>query len=112
MPTWADKFLSALVLQPNVSLASDAAGIDRTTAYAWRHKSPEFARAWDDALARSVDKLEASAFRRAEESDTLTIFLLKSHRPEVYRETSKVELTGQSVPVVIIPDNGRQPASE
>ena len=96
MPTWAHLFLSALKLKPNVSLAADAAGIERTTAYYWRNNSPEFAAAWDQAIDRSLDELEESVFTRAKNtSDVLAIFLLKSHRPERYAEKLKIEHSGE-----------------
>jgi hypothetical protein len=86
---WKELFLAALHESPNVFAAARTAGVSRRNAYAARESDSEFAAAWDDAIQRSVDDLEASAFRRAEESDTLTIFLLKSHRREVYGDPAK-----------------------
>ena len=47
-----------------------------------------------------------------EYSDTLLIFLLKAHRPDKFRDNSKVELTGKDGGaiehvVIYVPDNGR-----
>lgn len=111
---WSEVFLEALAKLPNVSEAARLAGIDRRTAYNARESDPEFAKAWDDSLATSTDDLVGECYRRAKQSsDTLAIFLLKSHRPEVYRESIKQEITGpngKAVQVQIyIPANGRDP---
>ncbi len=80
-----DLFLAALGESPNVTEACRVAGIARKTAYAWRNKYAEFAEAWRESLAASIDELEQEAFRRANDgSDVLAIFLLKSHRREIY----------------------------
>lgn len=85
---WRLKFLDALSVHGIVTRAAMEAGIDRDTAYVERKHDPEFAQQWKDALDRGVDMLEDTAKQRAYEgSDTLLIFLLKSHRPERYRET-------------------------
>jgi hypothetical protein len=133
MYEWIPSFLAALSQSPNVSGACAAAGIERSTAYRHRDSDPAFAAAWEDAMEQSTDDLAGEAYRRArhgtekpvfhmgarcgavrEYSDTLTIFLLKAHRPGVYRETVKQEISGangQPVAVTIyIPDNGRDPA--
>lgn len=64
-------------------------------AYHSRVRSEEFALQWEEALQDAIDVLESEARRRAlGQSDTLLIFLLKSHRPEVYRENYHVTHTG------------------
>lgn len=106
-------FCSALSETCNVGKACKAVDISRQTAYRWREEFPAFAEAWDKAMRIGVTALEDEAHRRAfegidkpivhqgvvmntmkEYSDTLAIFLLKSHNPEKYRENSKVELKG------------------
>lgn len=107
---WRTPFLAALRQAPNVSGAAKAAGIDRTIAYDTYRADPAFAAAWDDAIEQSVDRAVKELYRRAidgvekpvtvagerevirEYSDTLLIFLLKSHRREVYGD--KVEHSG------------------
>lgn len=85
---WRLAFLDALRIHGIVSRAAVDAGIHRDTAYFERQRDPEFAREWAEALDRGVDMLEDVAKQRAfEGSDTLLIFLLKAHRPKVYRET-------------------------
>lgn len=85
---WRLAFLDALRTHGIVTLAAQEAKIDRSTAYYERQRDPSFAQEWADALDRGVDMLEDVAKKRAYEgSDTLLIFLLKAHRPAVYRET-------------------------
>lgn len=106
-------FLDTLCETCNVTLAAQAVGVATGTAYKHRKTDPLFAERWDEALAEGVDLLEHLAHERAfkgvEEpvfskgevagyvtkySDALTMFLLKAHRPEKYRERSQVESTG------------------
>jgi hypothetical protein len=88
-------FLAELRQRYSVYHACLAAGIGRTTVYAWRQEDEEFAMAWDAALEDAADVLEASAYQRALEGDTtLTIFLLKGALPDKYRERTSTELTG------------------
>jgi hypothetical protein len=98
----------------NVRRACEAIDVSRVTAYEWRNKDPEFAKAWDVAKQIGADSLEDEAIRRAFEgvpepviykgkktrntiqrySDTLLIFLLKGARPEKYRDNARVEHAG------------------
>ena len=90
-PAWTATFLTVLRETANVRASADAAGIDRRTAYYRRDHDPDFRAAWDDALEDACDVLEAKARERALAglSDNLLIFLLKAHRPRVYRETTR-----------------------
>lgn len=93
---WQDRFIEIFAMSLNIALAAQGAGIDRTTAYRERHRNPTFAAAWDDAKAAAIERLEAAAFERARNmSDTLLIFLLKSHKPETYRESFDQHHKGQ-----------------
>lgn len=84
---WKAAFLKELEISPNVRRAARASGIGRRTAYDARESDPEFKAAWDDAIAGAVDDVEEEGFKRARiESDVLTIFLLKCHRPERYAD--------------------------
>ena len=93
-----------------VLLACRMAGVSRATVYRHRNRSARFARRWDDAVEDTVDVLEAEARRRAvsgvdrpvyyrgavvgsarEYSDNLLMFLLKTLRPEKYRERFDVK---------------------
>lgn len=92
---WQDTFIEALASAPSVKAACDAAGIARQTAYLHRTNDPEFAARWEDAIEAAIDMLEKAAYERATTiSDTLAIFLLKAHRPKLYRETTRTEITG------------------
>ena len=109
---WIPGFLVALAEYGNVSKAAKKAKVSRPVIYEERSTNPEFAGAWARALKIGTDALEDEARRRAfegvkrtkgiyylgeeighetivEYSDTLMIFLLKAHKPELYRETSR-----------------------
>jgi len=92
-----EMFLSALRETGNVSASAKAAGVGRQTVYEVREREPRFAAAWDEVLNERLDEIEANLFERARtgESDTAAIFLLKSHRREIYgdrvRHEGKVE---------------------
>ncbi|MDR1684866.1 MAG: hypothetical protein LBR82_00215 [Desulfovibrio sp.] len=106
-------FLDTLSECGSIRRGSAASGISRKTLYKKREREPLFAADWDKAAAIGVEGLEDEARRRAFEgweepvyhkgevcgtvrkySDTLLIVLLKGHKPEKYRENSKVALTG------------------
>jgi hypothetical protein len=92
---WRPAFIAALRNSGNIRAACQAAGIARETVYRNREASAEFRAAWDSALEDAIDVLEATARQRAQaSSDTLLIFLLKAHRPEKYRETTRQEISG------------------
>jgi hypothetical protein len=101
---WKRQFLQVLKRLPNVKSACEAAGIDRREAYRARERDELFAELWDSAIAESVDKLEEKAFALAEQGDTgLLMFLLKSHKPDVYRDTQRHEV-GLLGGIVYIPE--------
>lgn len=96
--TWKPAFLKALRATGNVSAACRAAGLEhRSTAYDARARNAKFAAEWDEAMEDAVDALEAIARQRASVggSDTLLIFLLKAHRPEMYRDNHRIEHVGR-----------------
>lgn len=91
---WVPVFLAMLRESGNVRLSCSQAGIARSLAYARRESDPEFRRQWDEALEEALDLLEAAARARALTiSDTLLIFLLKSHRRHIYGDKVDVTLT-------------------
>ena len=92
---WKETFLRLLADSPNVTSAAKGAGVSRSLAYLHKGRDAEFSSRWDDAISESLDRLEESAFKRANStSDTLAILLLKSHRPDVYRETVNQHQSG------------------
>lgn len=93
---WKPAFLETLRETGNVKFSCRQAGIARSKVYDARDKDEAFRQAWTDALNEALDQLEGVAFERARESsDTLLIFLLKSHRPERYMEKTRSEITGK-----------------
>jgi len=92
---WRPKFLEVLSNSANVRAACQAAGVNRRTAYRHRERNPGFAAEWEEALQEAAEVLEAVAWQRAKEkSDLLLIFLLKSLKPDQYRETQVHQHTG------------------
>lgn len=90
------RFIAELRKMPNVSRAARLAKVSRRTAYNHYETDETFRAEWDDALTEGVEALEESAWQQAKSgSETLTIFLLKAHKPDKYRETTRHELTGK-----------------
>lgn len=116
-----DKFLEALAAGDTVIEAASAAGRGRRDFYRLKPEDAEFAAAWKAAYDEGTDKLEAEAERRAIEgvprrsydkdgnlvreeqiySDGLMMFMLKSRRPEKFRDNLKVEHGGGDKPVQV-----------
>jgi hypothetical protein len=88
---WKATFLAALGRTANVRYACLKAGVGRKTAYRHRDKDPAFRDAWASSLEDACDMLEMKARQRALKglSDSLLMFLLKAHRPGVYREATR-----------------------
>jgi hypothetical protein len=131
---WRPKFLAALREYAVVRYACEQAKIDRTTAYKARTDAEgqptAFAAQWDEAHAEGIESLEQEAIRRGrygvtksifyqgevcgsqqEYSDGLLQFLLKAHKPEVYRETINQEHGGE-VTLRVVYDDGINGAPE
>ncbi len=97
---WHLRFLEMFYQTGNVTLSCSAVKMTKTQVYRHRKKYKAFANAWSDAKDAALDFLEYEARKRAMKmSDTLLIFLLKAHRPEIYhrelqlkRELAKLEL--------------------
>jgi hypothetical protein len=115
-----EAFIAALMRGLSISGAAIHADIARRTVYDWRDADHEFRAAWDEALEYGADRLEDEAFRRAhdgvekplvsggkivkddegaairvrEYSDTLMCLLLKSRRPDKFRERTDVKHSG------------------
>ncbi len=67
--------------------------MSRGSVYRTRDSDPAFAEAWQEALDLAVDELEGAAFQLALSGDArLTEFMLKSHRPQTYRETQRHDI--------------------
>jgi len=97
-------FIQALRNSGNIRASCLAAQISRTTAYRWKDRWATFADDWAEALEDSCDVLEAEARRRGMSvSDRLLMFLLKAHRPEVFGDKAKVDITsgGESIRIMV-----------
>ena len=109
---WRGVFIDRLKATGNVTLAASGAGVTRQHAYRTRNRSKTFRRQWDEALEEAVDLLAGEARRRATgikkavwyagevvgaESvydSSLLMFLLRAHRPRLYRDNVRVEHPG------------------
>jgi len=105
-------FLEEFSNHCNVGRSCTAAGISRSTAYRWRQESDWFDERYEKTKKVALTALEDEMHRRAYEgteepvfhngevcgamrkySDTLAIFLAKSHDPK-YREHQRLDLGG------------------
>ena len=109
---WRSAFIERLKATGNVTLAAAGAGVNRQNAYRARSRNKTFRRQWDEALEEAVDLLAGEARRRATGmnrdvwyagevvgaervySAALLMFLLRAHRPQLYRDNVKVEHSG------------------
>lgn len=81
------RYVEAYAALATTAHAAAHAGVSRSQAWRWQVADPKFAQAIQEAREANTERLEASAFQRAMEGDTaLTIFLLKSRRPDIYRD--------------------------
>ncbi len=99
-----EAFLATFRQTANVMLSCRAAGIDRSTAYDWFHRDPEFLARFREAELDANDVLEAEMHRRGvlgydrpisiggqrevvrEYSDPLLLALARARMPHKYRE--------------------------
>lgn len=123
-------FLLSFAECGNIRRAAEESGVTRRAHYFWLKEDPDYAEAFEDAKEMAIEALEEEARRRAhdgvdkpvfykgdkvatvkEYSDTLLIFLLKSLRPEKYRDHYQLEHTGPGgEPIAVqiyLPDNER-----
>ena len=118
-------FLAAFRETGNVRVACEVAKVGRSSHYRWLEMHPAYREAFDLAKECAGDMLEDEAFRRAVEgveepvgwykgqaggmvrkySDVLLIFLLKSLRPEKYRERVEMRGTLANIDVTKLPDH-------
>lgn len=95
-PEKRQAILDALRLHPSITRACRSARISRNAFYEWRNDDSEFAAEIEASREKGIDALEDSLFRDAIDghNTTAAIFMLKSWRPDRYRETTRHELTG------------------
>ena len=113
-PTKRTAYLDALRTCPVIRSACDVAGVSRSTIHNHREADPDFALAEERAKKDGIERLEADVMQRANSkdvekpSDLLSIFMLKAHKPGLYRDkidhrvegTVTHEVTINLVPVV------------
>lgn len=86
-----EKFLQAMdSVMGNVLAASQIAGINRDTAYTWRHDDKVFSEKWSHILYDSIDQRIDLAYDKLDEAVRkgnirAIIHTLKKFRPEVYK---------------------------
>jgi hypothetical protein len=100
-------YLKAVEEHLELVAAEKATGISRRTVYDWRKADPEFDAAIEEAQARAVEELVASAFERAmnhpdpktgkrpfdeRTAALLTMFIIKAHRPQFKDSSPRAEL--------------------
>jgi hypothetical protein len=88
--TQIEKFFSILEQTGNITTACLGAGISRNTIYLYMENT-DFKQRVDNAKETAVEHLEGYALERAKNgSDVLVMFLLKSLKPEKYRDNPKI----------------------
>ncbi len=90
-PVWYDTFLHIYSQTGNVAASCRAAGITVQAFYKNYHANPDFADRAEEAKEMSISMLELDLRKRAASSDVLLMFLLKSLRPDVYRERHEIQ---------------------
>lgn len=97
---------NALREKPSVRAACRRARISRVAYYAWINDDPEFKARMDAAKAQGLDALEDALSERGLQTDTTAaIFLLKSHRREIYGDRITNEHTGDMTIRVVYADD-------
>ncbi|MEM7444303.1 MAG: hypothetical protein AAF414_13340 [Pseudomonadota bacterium] len=96
-------FITALEQGYSVTYARKKAGLERAALKEWRAEDAGFAEDWDAAVEAGTDLLEDLARERvATGGDSLLMFLLKSRRPEKYRERHDHQVDAGIVSGVLI----------
>lgn len=98
---WRKRFLETLAATSNLERAAAAGKVTLARAYETRRAEPDFARAWQAAIADGYLNLEMEVIRRLREGDLMTangdkfdfanaIRLLAAHRDGANRGQSQV----------------------
>lgn len=69
---WRTRFIEALARSSNLAAAALAAGVTPERALRTRRAEPDFAAAWQDAIAQGYHLLELEVVRRLREGDFMT----------------------------------------
>lgn len=118
---WRKAFLEAFRITGIITTAAKAVGVSRAAVEQASRRDPEFKTAMQAAAEEAADNLEAVAIGRAtaskSPSDLLLMFMLKSRRPEKFRDNYRMEMSGPNggaIPiytdgetrVIVLPSNG------
>jgi hypothetical protein len=107
---WRPRFLAALSRHPDVKRACQFAGVPRRTAYDAKERDETFAAAWNAAIAASIDEVEAKVMEAGKKGDmNVAMFLLRCHKPSIYRDTNRVEIDQRLVGVLVVPSKEQLP---
>ena len=86
-----------------IGKACERCGLTRRTHTTWLAEYPEYKERYEDVKETFVDGLEVVAIERAKEkSDSLLAMMLKSHRREVYGDTSNVNLNSNQGKIQLV----------
>ena len=89
----ADIIVQAIANGHTTIQAAHMAGICHMTAYNWRHKYPEFAERWREAVEIATDCVESVVAHAAMSGNlTAAFYWLRHHRPRVYNRESLAKL--------------------
>jgi hypothetical protein len=105
---WRKRFLETLAATSNLQRAAEAAKVPLARAYELRRLDPDFARAWQAAIADGYITLELEVIRRLRDGDLKTdsgdkfdfanaIRLIAAHRDGTGRGGAQAEIRNVSV---------------
>src|SRR2546430_2891710 len=107
---WRSRFLASLRRFPSVKQACAASGIARRTAYDAKDRDETFAAAWDEAISASIDEVEAKVMEAGLKGDmNVAMFLLRCHKPSIYRDTNRVEIDQRLCGILVVPEKENLP---
>ena len=95
---WTETFLVELAQRGIVKDACERAGIHRSRAFHLRSKSEAFARAWQDALDESTDRVEGEIWRRAVDGIEVPMHGNADRTVRVYSDALLIKLAGARNP--------------
>jgi formate dehydrogenase maturation protein FdhE len=90
---WKEKYISMYREIPIVRVAAQVAGINRTTVTRALQNDDEFARQIAEARDEGVERLESVAWQLAQTNERVLMFMLKSHKPDMYGDKQKLDAT-------------------
>lgn len=95
---------------PSVKQACRFAGCARRTAYNAKDRDESFSTAWNQAIAASIDEVEAKVMEAGLKGDmNVAMFLLRCHKPATYRETNRMEIDQRLCGVILVPQKESLP---